>query len=145
VGLINTAAKRLFSIPHLKNINDLDKIDKSISKQLLRLRSGDKLLMKIEINEDLLQIAVYATQFQMQGQRYTLVSLQNIGQELEENELESWQKLIRVLTHEIMNSVAPISSLASTISKLLIEDSKLEQQKLIQNESIDIFTLIIRF
>jgi signal transduction histidine kinase len=59
----------------------------------------------------------------MRGEDYTLVAFQDIHAELEEKEIESWQKLIRVLTHEIMNSITPISSLASTVNTMLIDDN----------------------
>jgi len=59
--------------------------------------------------------------FRMRGEDFTLVSLQNISSELEEKEVESWQRLIRVLTHEIMNSITPISSLAVTVNDMLFE------------------------
>lgn len=64
----------------------------------------------------------------MRGKKYTLISLQNIHSELEEKEMEAWQKLIRVLTHEIMNSVTPISSLAGTVNKLLNDPGKLDDE-----------------
>jgi len=75
-------------------------------------------------------LALYATEFRLRQQKYTMVSVQNIQSELEEKEMEAWQNLIRVLTHEIMNSVTPIASLASTANDLLMqipedrEDSK---------------------
>ena len=66
-----------------------------------------------------MQLAVSATVFRLHEQEYTLVSLQNIHSELEEQELEAWQRLIRLLTHEIMNSITPITSLAATADGLL--------------------------
>jgi signal transduction histidine kinase len=59
----------------------------------------------------------------MRGEEFVLVAFHDIHAELEEKEIESWQKLIRVLTHEIMNSITPISSLASTVNEMLIEHS----------------------
>jgi signal transduction histidine kinase len=67
------------------------------------------------------QLSIHATEFRMRGEEYVLVSFQDIHPELEQKEIESWQKLIRVLTHEIMNSITPISSLASTVSSMLNE------------------------
>ena len=119
VELINTAAKRLLRIPHLKNINKLESFSKPLVDILFKLKSGEKTLAKIYDNNELLQIAIYATEFKRQQQKLKLVSLQNIQSELEEKEMEAWQKLIRVLTHEIMNSVTPISSLASTVNNML--------------------------
>ncbi len=64
-------------------------------------------------------MSLYATRFILQNEPLTLISVQNIQSELDEKELEAWQNLIRVLTHEIMNSITPIASLASTANRLL--------------------------
>ena len=119
VGLLNTAAKRLLHVTHLKNIKSLDSFSKSFVETLLRLKSGEKALVKVDDKNELLQFAIYATEFKLREQMLTLVSIQNIQSELEEKEMEAWQNLIRVLTHEIMNSVTPIASLASTVNELL--------------------------
>jgi len=62
-----------------------------------------------------MQLSVYVIELVLRDTKFKLVSLQNIQSELEEKEMEAWQNLVRVLTHEIMNSIAPISSLASTV------------------------------
>ncbi len=123
VKLINNAAKRILKISHLKNISTLDKIENDFSKKILHLESGEKITFKIIIHNELVQLLIYATEFKLQGHNYTLVSLQNIQTELDEKEIESWQKLIRVLTHEIMNSITPITSLAATANVLLDQNS----------------------
>ncbi|HEX9653690.1 MAG TPA: ATP-binding protein [bacterium] len=119
VELLNNAAKRLLKIPRLKNIHELTPLGKHLVQKLFELKSGQKALVKMEIQNELSQLSISATEFRMRDQNLTLVSLQNIQSELEEKELEAWQNLIRVLTHEIMNSVTPIASLASTINDML--------------------------
>lgn len=85
----------------------------------MEFKPGHRTPLKIYTESDMIHLIVYATEFKMRDQLYKLVSIQNIQSELEENELEAWQKLIKVLTHEIMNSVTPISSLASTVNNML--------------------------
>ena len=119
VELINTAAKRLLRVTHLKNIKSLQSLSVDLVETLLKLRPGDKALVKVKDNEDLLHFVIQATEFILREHKFTLVSIQNIQSELEEKEMEAWQRLIRVLTHEIMNSITPISSLASTANELL--------------------------
>ncbi|RMD86185.1 MAG: ATP-binding protein [Calditrichaeota bacterium] len=119
VELINRAAKRLLNFTQLKNIQELAKLNSELVKTLLNMRSGQKALVKIQDRDEQLQLALFATEFRMRGKNMVLVSIQNIHSELEETEIEAWQKLIRVLTHEIMNSVTPIASLASTVNELL--------------------------
>lgn len=123
VELINTAAKRLLKVPRLKNVKSLDKLSPQLVDKLLKLRSKERALIKVYDNGELLYLNLYATEFKLGGQDISLVSIQNIQSELEKTEIEAWQKLIRVLTHEIMNSITPISSLASTMSELMGEDS----------------------
>ncbi|HPE33159.1 MAG TPA: ATP-binding protein [Bacteroidales bacterium] len=118
----NQAVLKLFKIKNIRHLNDLAVVKTDLPARLHHLKAGDKTLVKLFIDDEILQIAVNATQFRMRGQDFTLISLQNIHNELEEKEIESWQKLIRVLTHEIMNSITPISSLAGTVKDILIAE-----------------------
>ena len=126
VELINTAALRLLRKPHVRDVRELETFSKPLVDTLLKLRSGEKTLVKVDDDDELLQLVVYATELRMRGETFTLASVQNIQSELEEQEMEAWQKLIRVLTHEIMNSITPISSLASTVRGLVPETGKSE-------------------
>jgi len=119
VEIINTAAKKMLGVPQLRNIHFLESLSKPLVEAMLQLKPKEKALVKIEEAEDLLHLALYATEFKLGGRAIKLVSIQNIQSELEEKEIEAWQKLIRVLTHEIMNSITPVASLASTISALV--------------------------
>ena len=112
--LVNTAAKRLLA-QCLRNLRS----EPGLGQSLLALRPGQKALLKPDAEGERVQLTVAATAFRLHEQEYTLVSLQNIHSELEEQELEAWQRLIRVLTHEIMNSITPITSLAATADGLL--------------------------
>jgi len=122
VDIFNNGVKRLFKMNNLTNIQQLKQIQEDLPEILLKMKSGDHHLCKVFIKDELLQISINATEFRMRGEEYVLVSLQDIHSELEEKEVESWQKLIRVLTHEIMNSITPISSLASTVKEILIDE-----------------------
>jgi two-component system nitrogen regulation sensor histidine kinase NtrY len=115
IQLMNRTAKRLLQTRQLKNIKNLAIDDPD---RLLVLNAGDKLSLKINHN----QLFISATLVKMKGEAIILLSIQNIQSELEEKEMEAWQNLIRVLTHEIMNSITPISSLASTVKALLETD-----------------------
>src|SRR5690606_13045804 len=79
------------------------------------LRTGGSELIKIAHPDGIMQLSVYVIELVLMDVKFKLVSLQNIQSELEEKEMEAWQNLVKVLTHEIMNSIAPISSLATTI------------------------------
>lgn len=119
VEMFNNAAKKLFSKTKLNNINDLRTISSTLAESLLNMKAGDRDLIKIRDGDYFLQLAIYAREFKLHNQNITLVAIQNIQEELEEKEMEAWQKLIRVLTHEIMNSIAPIASLSSTVNSII--------------------------
>jgi two-component system, NtrC family, nitrogen regulation sensor histidine kinase NtrY len=119
VDLLNNMAKRLLRVSHLRNIRDLPPLFQPLIAEIQRLHPGEKSLFKLEQSDEILQLALYTTEFKLHNQLYKLVSLQNIQVELEEKEAEAWQSLTRVLTHEIMNSLTPIASLAATASSML--------------------------
>ena len=121
VEMINNAAKKLFNIPHLKNIQLLETWSPGLELFFFNIEPGTNELLKVKIGEDLLQLSIHATEFKINERDIILVSIKNIQSELEEQEMEAWQKLIRVLTHEIMNSIAPIASLTSTVD-ILVND-----------------------
>lgn len=121
VDVFNNAVKRLLRINRLRKISHLRDVSEDLPEKLLSMKAGDKSLVKLFVDDELLQLSMHATEFKMRGEEYILVSFQDIHPELEQKEIESWQKLIRVLTHEIMNSITPISSLAATIKDILDE------------------------
>lgn len=117
IQLINSAAKKLLNVFPLRNLDDLAAFNEELARRIEILGNGEKDLIKIDDNKNRdLQLSVAATVFKLRKEEYKLVSFANIHSELEEKEMEAWQNLIRVLTHEIMNSVTPISSLASTVN-----------------------------
>ncbi len=136
VELINNAAKHLLRVPWLKTISSLASLSSELVETLIRLPPKEKGFVKIEDAKETIVLALYATEFKLRGRQFKLVSLQNIHRELEEQEMEAWQKLIRVITHEIMNSVTPISTLASTINGLITSAAPLPQGQSREEEEI---------
>lgn len=119
IDLFNHAAKRLLRVPHLRHINDLPPMFQPLRDGIARLRPGEKSLLKLDFPDEELQLSLSSTEFKMHNHLFKLISLQNIQVELEEKEAEAWQSLTRVLTHEIMNSLTPIASLAATAASML--------------------------
>ena len=107
VDVFNNAVKRLLQIATLRKIEQLKDISEDLPDKLMQMKAGEKILLKLFIKDELVQLSIHATEFRMRGEEYVLVSFQDIHPELEQKEIESWQKLIRVLTHEIMNSITP--------------------------------------
>lgn len=138
VNLTNDAFLRIMKIPSLRNLHELEQINKDLPDTLLKLTGGDKTLIKLFLDDNISQLSIYSTVFKMHGEEFILVSLQDISSVLEEKEVESWQKLIRVLTHEIMNSITPISSLAQTVREIMLEENeKLAALRPLEQEDLD--------
>lgn len=121
IELMNPAAKNLLKKPYLKNIKDLDAIDPALYEAVIELHSGDRRVIKAFIKDEMIPLSLHVKDFILQNKNFRLVLLQNIHIELEQKEVEAWQKLISVLTHEIMNSVTPIVSLSSAINDMMRE------------------------
>jgi len=119
VELMNTAARRLLRTGPIRHVDALERVSGDLAEALHALDSGEQAMVRVEEEDRTLQLAVRVSRFQLQGEPHALASIQNLRNELEEKEMEAWQQLTSVLTHEIMNSVAPISSLASTASRRL--------------------------
>ncbi|WP_430812120.1 MULTISPECIES: sensor histidine kinase [unclassified Carboxylicivirga] len=137
VELINNATKKLFQVRTLNKIQSLKEFSPELVQKLLTIRHGENTLIRVQEKDELLQLAIYATEFKIHNRTILLTSIKNIQDELEEKEMESWQKLIRVLTHEIMNSITPISSLSSTISMILSELADSLKDKNIERDDLD--------
>ncbi|MDF9796776.1 two-component system nitrogen regulation sensor histidine kinase NtrY [Catalinimonas alkaloidigena] len=141
VQLVNLAAKQLLKRPVLRHLEDVQAIDSELYHTIKNIQAGEKALIRVIIQQQLLHILLQATEFKMQGKEFKLLSIQDFRAELEEQEVASWQKLIRVLTHEIMNSVIPISNLTGMVSEMLIhidEDNGLKLNVLNDSEVIDL-------
>jgi nitrogen fixation/metabolism regulation signal transduction histidine kinase len=121
VTLMNAQAKSLFKVPYMTGVKSFERIDAKLPGLIETLSDGGRVLAGVRIGDESLQLALYATQFDLLGQRYKLISFQNIRDELEQREIDYSQKLIKVLTHEIMNSVTPIISLTKLISDRLVD------------------------
>lgn len=119
VQLMNANAKRFVGLSHLKNLKELQAINPKLYESLSEAEPGKSTLYKSG-NE--FQLTIQATELRIRGNTVKLVTLQNIQTELQKQELEAWQNLTRVLRHEIMNSITPISSLTSTMREILEED-----------------------
>jgi two-component system nitrogen regulation sensor histidine kinase NtrY len=121
VQLMNRQAKELFRSPHLHSTRSCAKLDAKLPELLDELGDGGRTLVSLEIEGEPLQLALLATEFGLLGRRYKLVSFQNIRDELEQREIDFSRKLIKVLTHEIMNSVTPMISLSKVIEDTLLD------------------------
>jgi two-component system nitrogen regulation sensor histidine kinase NtrY len=117
IQIINSAAKRLLRVNKADVIEDLREVSDTLVETFLKLKTGGRELIRLKFGDETIQLSIFAIELTLRGEELKLISMSNIQSELEEKEMEAWQNLVRVLTHEIMNSVTPISSLAGVVEE----------------------------
>jgi len=118
---MNESLKNLLQIPYLKTIHSLSKRKQPLYEEIIKLAAGDQVVSAIVKDTNTFRILLSATTFKNEDKTFKLIAFQNINEALDESESQAWQKLLSVMTHEIMNSVAPISSLAETLKDRIRE------------------------
>lgn len=116
---MNESLKQMLQLPYLKTIHSLAKRDNELYNDIVALKPGDGKVTKAHLEKGSFKVLLSATAFQTEGKKFKLIAFQNISEALDESESQAWQRLLGVMTHEIMNSVAPISSLADTLKNRL--------------------------
>ena len=138
VKLINRSALHLLQLESLRSLDDLRQKALNFHFTITHLNSSKRAAYKNEKGQELV---ILETMYKLGGELYRLIALQDIKAELQAKELEAWQNLTKVLRHEIMNSIAPISSLTSTLSEVLKEDViKKNGLNTIEDESLEDLT-----
>ncbi len=118
VQLLNMAARRLCETA-LTHTSQLVRFGEPFAMGLEALRPGGSAILRMERHSGALQLKAAATDAALGGVRRRLISLQNIESELSAQELAAWQTVVRVMAHEVMNSLTPVSSLAATARDLV--------------------------
>ncbi len=140
VDLFNRAASDLLGIKSIREVTDLNPVNPELGNLLQSIRPQNPELVKIQLGGETFQLSVKAVEFKIEKRDIKLVSIQDISSEIETGEVNAWQKLIRVLIHEMTNSISPINLLSTTLLNLFrpggntIQADELDQQ--IINNSI---------
>lgn len=119
ITLQNNAARRLFGATHVTRVNDLRQFGPGFARAVDEAIAGDRELVTFTVEGAEYQLTLAATEVIIDGDRERLISLQDIQSEIDATQAEAWQDLVRVLTHEIMNSITPVTSLAQTAAELV--------------------------
>jgi signal transduction histidine kinase len=137
VEIVNDAALRLINLPNLTHLDRLQQHNPALYALMDSLKPGQSESIKIPQGKLLRQIAVKEARIRFLEKEYRLFSLYDIKHELEEQELDTWQKLIRIMTHEIMNSIAPITSLSQTLSSFFTQDGRVVTLERLEQRELD--------
>ncbi|WP_242929014.1 sensor histidine kinase [Pontibacter vulgaris] len=138
--LLNNAAKKLLKIAHANHMHELETVNPALAVNMQQLEHGEKTLVQFRQGGELVNVSVHVIELALLGDQVRVASLQNIQRELEEKEMEAWHNLIKVLTHEIMNSVTPIASLSASAREEIqsYTDSPAEEVTVLKEELEDI-------
>lgn len=133
---MNETLKRMLEVPYLKTIQSLSRRNNVLFEELQAISPAETKIVTIHLEKTTFKALLSASAFQINNKKSKLIAFQNVNEALDETESKAWQKLLSVMTHEIMNSVAPISSLAETLKNRLqlasaqIEDDAVEDLEL---------------
>jgi two-component system nitrogen regulation sensor histidine kinase NtrY len=120
----NSSAKRLLSMEVLTHLQQIEKMNQKLFHTIKNIKPSERRLVATETGEGEIQLSLKATSFITNESELIILSIQDIKNELDEKELESWMKLIRVLMHEIMNSITPITSLSESLSSIYNKEGR---------------------
>lgn len=126
ITLINDAAKELLGRPFLKKVESLEKINPTLYREILEIDDRAGKVVKYERDGEMMQILLRATELRSNDEYLKIITMQDIKNELDQKELESWQKLIRIINHEVMNSMIPLATLTN-VNKTVLEEVKASQ------------------
>ncbi len=135
---INDAFKQLLQTPHLGNISAMTKRHQDLYEKTIALKPGRQQMETLSSVMGNIKLLLHSSEFETQDGRFRIVVYQNINEAIDETETKAWHKLLRVLTHEIMNSIAPISSLAETLHDRLEQGLAMDE---IQDLKDGIYTI----
>lgn len=124
VELMNAEAQRLLKTSTPNYWKQLQQLLPHFAQEITDMEDRDKRLLELNIKGEKLQVSTQVNRLKILNYRYTIVTFQDIKSEIEQKEIEAWHKLIRILTHEIMNSITPVTSLTETMLMLLEEGGK---------------------
>ena len=114
----NSSAKKLLSIDVLTHLQQIERKDHKLFETINSIKPFERKLIAVTAEAGDIQLSLKATSFKTNENELVILSIQDIKNELDEKEIESWMKLIRVLMHEIMNSITPITSLSESLSNI---------------------------
>ncbi|WP_293935242.1 sensor histidine kinase [Sphingobacterium sp. UBA6645] len=135
---VNDAFKSLFEVPHLGNIAGLQRRNADLYEKTMQLKVGKQQMETTNSASGKIKVLLQCSEFETQDGQFRIVVYQNINEAIDETETKAWHKLLRVLTHEIMNSIGPISSLAETLHSRL---EQWEGDQDIEDLKVGIFTI----
>lgn len=130
IAFFNQAASNLLGVPAYKYWHRLKQHLPAFTNEIELISSGGKRFLELKIQDKLIQLSTDVIPLNLYGKNYTIISFQNIKDEIEQKETEAWNRLIGVISHEILNSITPISSLSDTINSMVTDKENLNMDEM---------------
>lgn len=127
--LMNPALRKVLHKSYIPNLASIAKLDEKLHDAMVSLPSGEKTTVQLRSGKEAVDLAIRKSTMKIGDDRLHLYALSDIRNELEAQEMAAWQKLIRILTHEIMNTVAPVASLASTADAMIVKEDSMDPER----------------
>lgn len=142
VRTVNHSALQLLGLPVFTHLNQLSSINEDYPLLFHNIKAGEKGQISVINEREEVLVSLQVSQIKVNDDLIKVITLNNIGNELEAKEMESWIRLIRVMTHEIMNSIAPITSLSETMLTLLNDKDLDTMDSSMKNNTVEAFDTI---
>lgn len=122
IHIVNSAAHQLLQCEVLTHLKQLNRINEGLYSSILNIKQNETKIIPLAEGKNQKVLSITVANLKLRNTSLTLLSITDIKPELDARETDSWIKLTRVLTHEIMNGIAPLTSVAKTLSSYYEQD-----------------------
>ena len=133
----NNLAKQLFEVDVLTHINQFERVDQKLFQTVKDIQPSEQRLITLQSSKGVIQLLIKSNLFVSDKEELMLLSVHDIKNQLDEKELDSWRKLIRVMMHEIMNSITPVTSLSESLANFFYKEGKPKTSEEIDDKTIE--------
>lgn len=130
ISFFNLAASNLLNVPAYSYWHRFEEHVPLFAQEIAQINTGGKRFIELKIQDKFIQLSIEVIPLNLYGADYNIISFQNIKDEIEQKETEAWNRLIGVISHEILNSITPISSLSDTVNQMINDKDSLNSEDL---------------
>ncbi|RZL42414.1 MAG: GHKL domain-containing protein [Pedobacter sp.] len=130
ISFFNQAASNLLNVPAYSYWHRFEQHLPIFTNEIEGIKNGGKRFIELKIQDKIIQLSLEVIPLNLYGVDYQIISFQNIKDEIEQKETEAWNRLIGVISHEILNSITPISSLSDTVNQMITNKESLNTEDL---------------
>lgn len=130
ISFFNQAATNLLNVPAYRYWHRFEEHLPIFTGEISKIQNGGKRFLEIKLQEKFIQLSIEVIPINLYGADHLIISFQNIKDEIEQKETEAWNRLIGVISHEILNSITPISSLSDTVNQMIADKTSLSKEDL---------------